>query len=218
MTSNPARRATSVPSSRAGTLPVPDLRRRRASRRRSAATACSLSGRGNDTAREGPGAGGRVGLARTGPGAASAWSVASGLSPVGPAGRASPSSATSCSASVMEGVSRWGRASPSAPSPSKVAAGVGPSAAASGGCRPGAASDTGTGSASGSRSGADMGVGRGAWAVGSRPAPPVRYRLRPNFSWLDTQSFDEIAEASETSPASTTPAMISASLWTPPLP
>ena len=37
------------------------------------------------------------------------------------------------------------------------------------------------------------------------------YRFRPYCSWLDTQSSEEIAEASEISPASTTPAMISAS-------
>jgi hypothetical protein len=44
------------------------------------------------------------------------------------------------------------------------------------------------------------------------------YLFRPYFSWLDTQSDDEIAAASEISPASATPATISASLLTWPLP
>ena len=44
------------------------------------------------------------------------------------------------------------------------------------------------------------------------------YRFRPYCSWLDTQSSEEMAAASEISPASTTPAMISASFWTLPLP
>ena len=44
------------------------------------------------------------------------------------------------------------------------------------------------------------------------------YRFRPYFSWLDTQSDDEMAAASEISPASTTPAMISANFLTFPLP
>src|SRR5215203_388892 len=44
------------------------------------------------------------------------------------------------------------------------------------------------------------------------------YLLRPYFSWLETQSLDEIAEASEISPARTTPATISANLLTVPRP
>jgi hypothetical protein len=44
------------------------------------------------------------------------------------------------------------------------------------------------------------------------------YLFRPYFSWLETQSELEIADASEISPAKTTPAMISASLLTPPRP
>src|SRR5262249_38711672 len=43
-------------------------------------------------------------------------------------------------------------------------------------------------------------------------------RSRPYCSWLDTQSSDEIADANEISPASTTPATISASLFTLPRP
>lgn len=39
-------------------------------------------------------------------------------------------------------------------------------------------------------------------------------RFLPYCSWLETQSSDEIAAAREISPASTTPAMISASLPT----
>src|SRR4051794_1589639 len=48
--------------------------------------------------------------------------------------------------------------------------------------------------------------------------PHTSQRLRPYCSWLDTQSSDEMAEASEISPARTTPAMISASLLTLPRP
>ena len=44
------------------------------------------------------------------------------------------------------------------------------------------------------------------------------YRFRPCFSWLDTQSEEEIAAPSEISPASATPATISASRLTLPLP
>ena len=46
----------------------------------------------------------------------------------------------------------------------------------------------------------------------------VPHRFRPYVSWLDTQSEDEIAAASEISPANATPAMISASLYTLSLP
>lgn len=44
------------------------------------------------------------------------------------------------------------------------------------------------------------------------------YRFRPYFSWLDTQSDDEMAAPNEISPARVTPAMISASRLTLPLP
>jgi len=40
----------------------------------------------------------------------------------------------------------------------------------------------------------------------------------PNWSWLETQSIEAIAEASEISPASTVPATISANLYTLPMP
>ena len=43
-------------------------------------------------------------------------------------------------------------------------------------------------------------------------------RLRPNFSWDDTHSREEMAAPRESSPARTTPAMISASLQTFPEP
>ena len=42
--------------------------------------------------------------------------------------------------------------------------------------------------------------------------------FRPSWSWLDTQSSEAIAEASEISPASTVPATISANLYTLPMP
>lgn len=46
----------------------------------------------------------------------------------------------------------------------------------------------------------------------------VFYRLRPYCSWLDTQSEEEIAEASDISPARAVAATISANLLTLPLP
>jgi len=50
------------------------------------------------------------------------------------------------------------------------------------------------------------------------PLAKIYKRWRPYFSWLDTQSDDEIAAPSETSPASTTPATISPKRFTLPLP
>jgi len=46
---------------------------------------------------------------------------------------------------------------------------------------------------------------------GSQPPGEYGHRLRPYFSWLETQSDEEIAAASEISPASATAATISAS-------
>ena len=81
----------------------------------------------------------------------------------------------------------------------------------------GAPGSGGAGGAAGG--GASAGVTAGIADVSPWIASPgYPYRFRPYCSWLDTQSSDEIAAASESSPASTTPAMISASLLTLPLP